>query len=232
MTIVADEWLGERLGVPAYTVDAADAAELSERAATGEAGFYQARVDCRQTADVRTLSAAGMRVVDVNLTLQRRPGPEDAAASWTIAEAGDDDWDALLDIAGSAFRCSRFHLDPDIDDDTADAIKRSWMESYRDRKRGDHVLVARQGGGPPAGFLAVIVEPATHVIDLVAVSADARGRGAGRALTYAFVDRANALEVTTVRVGTQAANVPATSLYERLRFTLSESAYNLHLLVS
>ena len=231
MAIVADQWLGERLGVPAYTVAPADAAELSARAESGETAFYQARVDCRRTDEAIALAAAGMRVVDVNLTLERRPGLEDAAASWTIAEAGDDDWDALLDIAGSAFRCSRFHLDPDIGEDTADAIKRSWMESYRDRKRGDHVLVARQGAGPPAGFIAVIAEPATHVIDLVAVSADARGRGAGRALTCAFVDRAHALDVTTVRVGTQAANVPATSLYERLRFTLSASAYNLHLRV-
>lgn len=163
----------------------------------------------------------------------RRPGDAARGADATVVTTDDLDIgelkpaeaDAVLDIAGSAFRYSRFHLDPRIDDALADHIKREWIRNYVLGKRGAGLLVARERNRP-IGFLAHLVTRGTAVIDLIAVASDAHGRGAGSALTAAF---AGVYAGMPRIVGTQIANVPSIRLYTKLGFALARSQYVLHL---
>src|SRR5690606_27530818 len=112
--------------------------------------------------------------------------------------------DAIGALAAAELRTSRFHMDPRIDAADADRVKREWARNCVLGGRGEEVLVAR-AGDRPAGFLAVLAAGDDRVIDLIAVSADHRRAGVGRALVAAFAARhAGAREL---RVGTQAANV-------------------------
>jgi len=192
---------------------------------SGSSGaFYFAKVGTDRVADVAALAKLGFVVVDTNVTFELMREPSAASPSIEVSEVAEGDADAVLDIAGSAFRYSRFHLDPLISDELAHHIKREWIRNYVLRKRGDALLVAHLDDRV-VGFLAAIVAHGTAIIDLVAVASDANGLGVGSALTLAFAQKYRGMSRI---VGTQVANVPSVRLYTKLGFSLVRSQYVLH----
>jgi ribosomal protein S18 acetylase RimI-like enzyme len=168
--------------------------------------------------------------VDVNVVFDRPTPSEDGPLALDVGECTAAAAPAVLDIAESCFRYTRFHLDPHVDRVVANRIKREWIANFVERKRGDRLFVAYVDGRP-AGFLAALAtEQAgarTAVIDLVGVATDAQRRGVGVSLATAF---ANHYRKTCSRllVGTQVANVPSIRLYEKLGYSLRHSHYVLH----
>lgn len=216
-----DAWLARVLERPVYAVDAG-----ADLAGDLDPGLYWAKVPVDGAAAAARLCARGFAPVDVNVTLTREgpavtePGP--------VRPARPEEAPALLDIAGSCFRYSRFHLDPQLPDELADRVKREWVRSYVEGSRGLELLAAPGEDGRPVGFLAVLERDDARVIDLVGVAPDVQGRGHGEALVASFVAR-HAPHARELRVGTQAANVPSLRLYEKLGFRFSSAAYVLHL---
>lgn len=219
----SDAWLGEIMGRPVHRVEGTGDASALANGIAAQPGFFFAKVPTDRIEDVMTLSKLGFAVVDTNVTFELVREPE--APALEVSEIRDGEAEAVLAIAGSAFRYSRFHLDPLVGLDLANLIKREWIQNYVLRKRGDTLLVARDGG-KPIGFLAPIVAHGTAVIDLVAVATDAHGRGAGSALCSAFAAKYRGMPRI---VGTQVANVPSVRLYTKLGFLLQKSSYVLHL---
>lgn len=226
MSIERDAWLTGALGRDAFHVDGVDQ--------PNGPGFYFSKVDTVDIARVRALSQLGFIVVDVNMTFAVAPKElvEFTTGDGLVVEAfRSRDSDAILEIAGSCFRYSRFHLDPLISPETAHTVKREWIRSYVNGNRGDRLFVAR-AGTRAVGFLAALKarrhdEPAA-VIDLIGVAPQCQGKGIGRALVRQFADH-YASSCERLVVGTQAANIPSIRLYERCGFRLAESAYIMHL---
>ena len=228
-----DAWLSERLGRPAWTIEETDT--VDEVRAIG-AGFFQAKVATDDVARVGSLEGAGFRTIDVNVTYKREPGGladgVDRAvtadgvdpAVTGVRDAGPMDRDAVVAIAERDYSVSRFHLDPQIPDEVARAIKRDWADNFFRGDRGDRLLVA-DPDGKVIGFLLVLDGTKASVIDLIAVATEARGRGAGRALVRGLAEsRPN----RPVVAGTQIANVGALRFYERLGFTVEQTQFVLH----
>ncbi|HEY1551652.1 MAG TPA: GNAT family N-acetyltransferase [Kofleriaceae bacterium] len=218
-TTHADPWLAEVMRRPVFRVDGSGSAHELVLVP----GFYFAKISTDRIADVRELERRGFGVVDTNVTFELQ---RDVAVpgSVEVGELRADEADAVLAIAGSAFRYSRFHLDPEIGSELAHNVKREWIRNYVRGVRGDGLLVARLEGRP-VGFLAPLVSNGTAVIDLVAVAIEAHGRGAGGALVGAFCARyAGKPRI----VGTQVANVPSIRLYTKHGFALARSQYILH----
>lgn len=237
MDIRKDGWLSEIIGRPAFRVDVNAGEEGVHNATRSHAreqttAFYYAKVSTKEIDPVRQLCAAGFHVVDVNVTLQldREPRPSRSQKLPVVRafQAGDEG--AVLDIAGSAYEYSRFHLDDRFDKATAHRVKREWCHNYVRGVRGDHLFVALDGS-QPIGFLAALMtngqDCQTAIIDLIGVARDRQRRGAGAALVRAFCEhyrgRASALQV-----GTQVANIPSLRLYEHLGFSIIKSQYVLH----
>ena len=218
MEIAEDGWLSERFGHPVFTVRGGfDPDALPASPAT-----YQAKVPSADVMLLHRLCDAGFRVVCTSVVLRREAGPLDGA---TGVRPLDPERDASLpDIAAQAFRLSRFHLDPDVPDEVAVGIKRDWAQAYLDGTRGEGALVAELHGRV-VGFLGVVASGDVRVIDLIAVSPEAQGRGAGRAL----VSRLCSDWSGPVEVGTQTANERGIRFYERLGFETARTAYDLHL---
>lgn len=240
MTIERDGWLSEVLGYDAFRVCVRDgrkevASDLLHASLVETRlprAFYYAKVPTQQVEIVHFLETLGFRVVDVNVTLSRRP--EESRQAYrgpvTIQDIEPAHYQQVLDIAARCFVYSRFHLDPHIAQATAHAIKRAWVQSYLEKKRGERLLVGLLHGRP-VGFLAVLAatpagEPC-RVIDLIGVDPLCQGRGVGRALVSCFVEQYAGV-CPSVRVGTQAANVPSLRLYGSLNFQVQETAYVLH----
>jgi ribosomal protein S18 acetylase RimI-like enzyme len=220
----ADAWLAEVMNRPVFRVDGSGATtELAAHLAAQSGAFYFVKVASDRVEDVAALSKLGFVVVDTNVTFELASEVR-SESSTEVSDMRPGEADAVLDIAGSAFRFSRFHLDPRVGDALAHHIKREWIRNYVLGKRGAGLLVARDGGRP-IGFLAHLVSHGTAVIDLIAVATDAHGKGAGSALCAAFAQRYAGMPRI---VGTQVANVPSVRLYTKLGFALARSQYVLH----
>ncbi|MEO8551322.1 MAG: GNAT family N-acetyltransferase [Kofleriaceae bacterium] len=215
-----DAWLSDVMARPVWRVEGSgDVSEL-----VGMPGFYFVKVPTDRIADVRALTSAGFSLVDTAVTFEStREVP--VSSTIEVRDCTDADADAVLAIAGSAFRYSRFHLDPQIPDQVAHHVKREWIANYVRKSRGDALLVAHHDG-KPAGFLASLVSHGTAAIDLVAVATDAHGKGIGSALCAAFAARYAGMPRI---VGTQVVNVPSIRMYTKLGYELARSQYVLHL---
>jgi ribosomal protein S18 acetylase RimI-like enzyme len=234
--ISEDSWFSERFGHPVFSVRCAGGGtdELARHAAERERATYQARVDVHAVVEVAALEGAGMRAVNVGVTLAGDPGvpiPGRRGEAVEVRAMEPERDRALLDLAERSFRYSRFHLDPRISQRVANRIKRDWVWSYLSGIRGEELLVAIRNG-EPVGFLAVLASNEerrrVRVIDLIAVAPEAQGLGAGTALVRSFHER-SAGRCDAVEVGTQLANAPAIAFYERLGYTTIRSAFDLHM---
>ncbi|MGZ3426747.1 MAG: N-acetyltransferase family protein [Polyangia bacterium] len=237
LKIDADGWLAELFGHPVFRVDVGSdgrdlAPSLRSHAQAQARAFYYAKIDCKRAGDVQQLGSAGMFVVDTNVgfELARPPARAGGSPGVTVDELTPGDADLVLDIAGSAYQYSRFHLDPLVPDELAHRIKREWCRNYVRKVRGDRLFVAKIDGRP-VGFLAALRTGAhgreAAVIDLVGVDRGHQRRGVGAALTQAFIDHYRG--ATSLQVGTQVANVPSMRLYEQLGFSITKTQYVLHL---
>jgi ribosomal protein S18 acetylase RimI-like enzyme len=227
--LTSDDWLARTLGRPAFglRLPLPPAARLGAALARlpGEA-FCFAKVPDGDSASAAALEGLGFRQVDTQVTLERGANPAPTAPRVEVRRAEGRDRAAVLDIAGSCFRFSRFHQDPRIGLQAAHAVKRAWAANCLDGKRGEEVLVALDETRP-AGFLAVLLAPDVAVIDLIGVAAGSQRRGIGAALVDAFVMRWRGRAVR-LRVGTQAANAPSIALYERCGFRRTGATRVLH----
>ncbi len=193
--------------------------------------FAYAKVPPEHAAAVGRFEAAGFRVVDVSVTFSRAaaapalPEPTSPVEAVTARTAA-----AVLDIAGSCFKFSRFHLDPEVPGALAHRIKREWIRSYVEGRRGA-ALHAVLRGRRPAGFLAVLRASEggrrQAVIDLIGVGKAHQGRGLGRDLVRFFVNAYRG-SCDELLVGTQAANIPSLRLYESCGFRAVRTAIVLH----
>ncbi|MBM3278747.1 MAG: GNAT family N-acetyltransferase [Candidatus Handelsmanbacteria bacterium] len=232
MRLDPDPWLGGLFGCAVYRAHWSTKAPSPEalRRVVGEGtAFVYAKLPVREVEGVGQLTGLGFKVVDINISFEGPPaGPPPKGPAVRRAEAGDRD--GVLAIAESCFEYSRFHLDPLVAPGLADRIKRAWVESYFDKKRGDLLLVAELDGRP-AGFLAGLVAPVGGrpgwVIDLMGVDRGAQRRGVGASLVRWFSHLACG-QAEVMGVGTQVANTPSMGLYASCGFRPAGAAYVLH----
>lgn len=183
-------------------------------------------VSCRTDGDGEALAKAGFRQVETLVTFERSTeGVLAAEAYATVRAGGRDDIDACRSIASTALRYDRFHADPRIDDRKADGLKADWIENDL-RGRADVTLVA-ETAGDVGGFCAMLLRPAFAVIDLIAVAPNHQGRGLGRAMVAAALDRYRG-QVPSIQVGTQAANPQSLKFYQSVGFVEIRRANTWH----
>jgi ribosomal protein S18 acetylase RimI-like enzyme len=235
MQIREDPWLADRMGRPVFRIEQAvtDGQPVDIGDLPG-AGFYYAKLDVQDVGSARELTKLGLYVVDVSVTFRMQmpvdTGPAKRAEEVQVHDASPSHADDLVRIAGSCFRYSRFHLDPEIPTQLADQIKHDWIRSYVDRQRGECLLEAVIDDRP-VGFLAVLScqdeRGRGRAIDLVGVDTAYQGRGVGSRLVAHFVG-AYKDEFDYLQVGTQIANKPSLKLYQAAGFSISGAQYVFH----
>ncbi|MFA4903572.1 MAG: GNAT family N-acetyltransferase [Desulfobaccales bacterium] len=248
MDLSEDRWLSAVVGHSVFKVnfDDADAIREEESAPWRDriaqhlkrhaVGSYYAKIGSTRIDLVRHLVALGFYVVDMQVTfgldkaVEPRSIAPEARSSCRIGVFHPTQREAVLGIAKSCFRYSRFHLDPLIPLETANQIKHDWILNYILKQRGEHLWVATVAERP-AGFLAVIAGEEAgrryRAIDLIGVTTEYQGRGIGQALVAFFVDFYRD-QSDFLQVGTQIANLPSMRLYPKFGFSLIKSAYVMH----
>jgi ribosomal protein S18 acetylase RimI-like enzyme len=230
-----DNWLSDVLGMACFRADIDGTADGTQaraalQASAGEGrGLVFAKVPTSQVPVVDMLVGTGFRPVDVATSFVHAGGAIGGMDAPEVTTATAAEADEVGALAGRSFTFSRFHADPRIGKDGADAVKREWARNAcLGRAAVTYVVKA---SGNIAGFLAVLLRSGPQgreaIIDLIGVDAASQGRGVGRALCRRFVNDWRG-EADRLVVGTQAANIRAMRLYEGLGFRISDTAFVLH----
>ncbi len=230
---IADEWLGERLGKPAYHLSGRPAdlgADQWAMARSVTPVFLDAKIAVDDRVGAGLLVQAGFSLIDTLLTFDapigrlRHGGPPHPGLDVGFVLPAEES--AVVDIAGAVFGMDRYYRDPMISKAAASRMKRDWAANYFRGQRGRWMVVARDGGRV-VGFLQLLYLDGRYMfIDLIAVAPSHMGQGVGKAMIAYAVDHCP--DVDTVIVGTQAVNIPAARLYETMGFRLTSLQHVFH----
>jgi ribosomal protein S18 acetylase RimI-like enzyme len=224
-----DAWLSMVLDRPAWRVEAGTAGQGLPMLLDNRSQFAFAKLSVAEVPSVWAFCAYGFRIVDVALTFDAAPACV-GSCNDQVRFADPGDLTAVKALAGSAFCYSRFHMDPLVPNSAADTIKMEWATNFFSGRRGDGMVVALVNDRV-VGFLQLLWATLDClVIDLIAVEPASQGRGIAKGMIeFAFRHgTGDEQKASTMKVGTQAANVPSIRLYESMGFRLCEAQYVLH----
>lgn len=230
-----DPWLSGVLGREAFQLMITDEPLTSEVIEGGLAevravgGFCSAKVPASDVTMVSMLEDLGFRLVTTATTFEKAIESQGEDDGWRarVRHAAPADRDEVVKIAHENFEYSRFHADPMIEQEVADATRAAWVENFFVGQRGDALIVGVDGERPTGFNLLLKDASGTLFIDLIVVGSAYRGRGFAK-------DMIRGAEVmcgggcARYRVVTQAANVASIRLYEKLGFRLISAKYVLH----
>ncbi len=204
--------------------------EILERCRSHGIRHLVTRVDAEDLSSIHALQHAGFEMIDGIQTFSRRlteaprgPGND----GFHLRPFEMQDLEQVLAVARSSYRYDRFHADPALATETADAVNEAWLRNSCLGTAADAVLLAR-AGSEVLGYVTCKIDreakPKLGVsfgsIVMVATAEHARRRGVARAATYGALDWFHRNGVQIVEVGTQLSNIPAGRLYEECGFRL------------
>ncbi len=166
------------------------------------------------------------RMCDVRITLDRRlDGVCGERAQIAIGRACPEQRQPLDQCVRERFEASRFFTDPRFSNDQARDLFSAFLERGFDA--GDRVTLT---DADARGFVICHMQPerGTGSIELIGVVASAEGTGLAEALMHAAHNEFIAAGLGRSEVVTQARNVSAQRLYQRLGYRTRESALWLH----
>ncbi|OVE76900.1 hypothetical protein BVX98_04330 [bacterium F11] len=233
-----DPWLGNIIGKNVFRLDFPRS--ISRKVSLqkkhlkrlSRPSFFYVKIHSNETSLLKTLTTMGFYVVDVGLTFQRIGSVVKGTSkgSMVIRQTSEKDRADVLRIAKTSFRYSRFHSDPLISKEIANKIKMKWVDNFYSGKRGNALFVAEKKGRI-LGFLLSLKKgkgrKEVNIIDLIATTNKAKGKGVGLSLIYGFMKSFKSKKAL-FQVGTQAVNIPSVRLYEKCGFRLIGTQYVLH----
>lgn len=146
-----------------------------------------------------------------------------------VTVANKDDLTGVKRIARTAFPLSRLYRLEFASKKDVDEYHAVWVSNlYKGRRSA---VFAAKSGRKVRAFLAVSTDPVGRFarIVLIASGKGQRGKGAGSALMYYFIDWARGKGIKTVYVKTQKENVRAVKFYRKHGFKLYARDYKYHI---
>lgn len=194
--------------------------------------FVSARIKCENLAVVHAVEDQGFRVIESYLTF-RLDSPRNmdvATMDKRIRLAHSSEVQVVSQLAYEVFRYNRYMMDPLLPEQRARYSRLVWVKNaFAGRAEAVYIAEVERKVSGFAVLRTVVSENGEKIglVDLIAVDPKLAGQGVGSALVlkslYYFRDK-----VQLVEVGTQATNVAAINLYEKMGFRFLHSEYSLH----
>ena len=220
-----DDWLGRIMKRAVFRLGPGSI-KPEDLAALPPDSFVYCKVPAGEIDRINLLEGMGFRLADTSIVFYGHPGfGAGSGDGLEIRMAVPDDAEQVAELAGNCFVHSRFHADPYIENVTADAIKFEWARNYFKGQRGDAMVVGC-AGSKIVGFLQLIYQDGSLVIDLVGVSPSRQRRGLARGMIAFAWQHCGCFE--TISVGTQAANGPAIKCYQSLGLLVKDISHSFH----
>ena len=217
----ADNWLAARIGVPTFRILNLKLRPIEKLAAEfvkqfPKDSFIQSRVPVADLEVAAKLEALGFKEVEQLITFEISILKRRFRRKAQVRSACVGDRERVVEIAGQSFAYSRFHQDPLIPLDVANAIKADWTDAYFDGTRGNEMIVA-VNEGQVSGFLLLIENGNKLIIDLIAVDKKLTRKGLASEMVQFVMEHAPS-HINAISAGTQKINQASIALYEALSF--------------
>ena len=174
-------------------------------------------VDDEDEASIRAAEAGDFRCVDVRVTRERTLEGISKELPAGVKVFRDEDLAALQAIARSSHSATRFYHDAHFSRQRCDSLYERWITNSCGGE-SDRVFVVRRNGEAVAYLTCEVDSSKVGQIGLVAVSESERGRRLGEDLVRSSLAWFAKRDRERVRVISQARNVAAAKLYEKLGF--------------
>jgi dTDP-4-amino-4,6-dideoxy-D-galactose acyltransferase len=196
------------------------------RAEAIECLYYLA--DAADTESIRVAEDAGFRITDTRVTRERSLDREGGELPEGVELFREEDVPELRAIAGTSHGASRFYHDRHFPRERCDALYETWIANACTGD-ADCVLVVRSEARAVGYLTCVIESPTTGRIGLTAVAAAERGQRFGERLVRGSLRWLAGHGCERVLVASQARNLEAARLYERLGFQTIAAEHWYHL---
>lgn len=249
-------WDTEQLGIRTARIEALVAAgshdqkfteyarllsEVLDACKSSRVGYLTARVDAGDVACIHSLERFGFYLIDSiqTFSLDLNAALPPVPASLCVRSFEDGDVDDIVEIARTSYVCDRFHADPAISTETADAIHEAWLRNSCKGVACDQVIVGVDEQGV-ASYVTCKLDRAqmeatgllVGTIVMVATAERARGKGWALATTLGALEWFKQQGTQVVEVGTQLRNVGAASLYQKAGFRPTAATFTFRKLLS
>jgi dTDP-4-amino-4,6-dideoxy-D-galactose acyltransferase len=209
-------FFGRKIGRISPPASAAELQETLAGAREEKFTYLTSRFAASEVPVAQILEQAGFYLIDFGLVFERNAEglerPRQAARSAAV-----EDSVAVGKIAESLFRDGRFYHDPFFAAGEAERFYRVWAENLVKGAADKVFLIEGEG------FVTCRTLGREGEIPLIGVSASHRGKGTGKALMLSALAWFRERNAGTVKVRTQAGNLPAVKFYERLGFRVSSA---------
>jgi ribosomal protein S18 acetylase RimI-like enzyme len=217
--------------------------EVAESCRSRALAFLTARVRRRKAQAFHSLEQFGFKLVDSIQTFSLDLGawrPETTQVQDARVRPFElSDLEDVLEIAGSSYICDRFHSDPVIRCETANALHRAWLRNSCAGIGCEQVMVGADERGVTSYVTCQIDRRqreatglAVGTIVMVATAARVRGQGWALAVTFGALEWFRQQEVQVVVVGTQLRNLGAASLYQKAGFRPTGASFTFRKLLA
>lgn len=171
---------------------------------------------------------AGARWVDRKTRFVHEVVPETSTLEGLTSFPAGEPTPGLVELALSSGVHSRFRADPLMPPTCFETLYTEWIRRSTTREIAEEVLICG-GIDYPLGLVTLGVKGETVRIGLIAVGAEARGRGLGTQLIRAGERWAFARGATRMEVVTQGSNLAACALYQKCGYEIAslEDVYHL-----
>lgn len=193
--------------------------------------FLSIRLPEGALASLHAVEAVGFRIIESFLTFSRKTTSEiplDGGSDFHIRLAQPDDMEMVASVAYRAFQSFRLRIDPQITESRARHSRREWVRNgFKGRAEAIYVAESEKR---IVGFVLLRSKTdtgKTGEIELIAVEPGFHGKGIGKALVARAVRHYRG-KTSEIHVGTQAKNLRAVGLYNRMGFSLVRSELSFH----
>ena len=224
--IISDVWLSGLIKKQSYTIKKFDLNLKKKDLPEGNV-FIWSKIPVNDIDRLICLQKLGFYIVDTNVQFSLS-NKIISNNNYNLRFARSVDDFEIRAIANNAFKHDRFHVDPNISNQTANKIKEEWAGNFFLGKRGKWMIVCEENS-KIRGFLQLIdKDKNTIIIDLVAIEDKSRGKGMAREM-ISFAYEKCLSKNGSIEVGTQLANLTSIKLYSNLGFHMNSASYVLHM---
>jgi len=231
MSIYKDIWLSDLIGKDVFSIESSSLDELKKINTNIKNSFIFSKLQFERKNDLQWFFNNDFRLIDINVTLEMPIHKIDSNKlykKYSYEKVSSNNLIRAQSIAKNAFIYDRFHSDPEIDNHIASNIKSEWVKSYLDGNRGDLGIVSTNSDGSLTGFLLIILQNKTCIIDLIAVDSLFRGMGVASYLISLIPTLFQNIGLENVKVGTQLSNINSIALYNKMGFRIVSQNFMLH----
>ena len=217
-----DKWLTEQFGYDVYNIKDLNENILNKIDNKSLRNFCYYKTNNK--VNINYAKKLNLKLVEKSITFKLKIIKKYAfSQNCRLAQKKDKSY--IIKLSKKSFINSRFFQDENISKKLAEKIKENWINSYFLGNRGNQIIVYEENS-KIYGFILLILNKNTLVIDLIAVDQRKRGKSVGTRLLESSINFFKNSKY--IIAGTQEKNIDAIKFYKKNDFFIFQKGFTLH----